>query len=201
MKKEINKIIIILGFITAVIGACLAVLIGYPPVLMSATAIANIAALLAVTFIFASNSVVKNIGYTLSVLLSIDTFKALVLSETYNNPGFLVYYVGFAVMAVGALIYFLIKFLACCGFVKKDGTKSSENCNKNLLDELMRYKEMQQEKVLTEEEFSELKEKILETSTTKTNSIDDLKKWKKLVDQQVITEEEFSKIKSDIFNK
>ncbi|MBE6548914.1 MAG: hypothetical protein E7670_00625 [Ruminococcaceae bacterium] len=201
MKKELNKILIILGFIVAVVGACLAVLLGYPPVLMSATTVSNIAALLAVTFIFASNSIIKNIGYTLSILLIIDSLKALVLNSTYDNIGFLVYYIGFIVMAVGAIIYFVVKLLAFFGFVKNGSTKPSENYNKNLLDELMRYKEMQQEKVLTEEEFSELKEKILENNAAKTNSIDDLKKWKKLVDQQVITEEEFSKIKSDIFNK
>jgi hypothetical protein len=201
MKKELNKIIIILGFIIAVVGACLAVIIDNPPVPMAATAIANIAALFAVTFIFASNSIVKNIGYTLSVLLAIDSFKAIVLNETYDSIGFLVYYIGFIVMAVGAIIYFAINFLAYCGFVKKDRQRSNENYSKNLLDELMRYKEMQQEKVLTEEEFSELKEKILENNAANTNSIDDLKKWKKLVDQQVITEDEFSKIKAEIFNK
>ncbi len=201
MKKELNKIIIIIGFIVAVVGACLAVIIDYPPVPMAATTTANIAALLAVTFIFASNSIVKNIGYTLSVLLAIDSFKALVLNETFDSIGFLVYYIGFVVMAVGAIIYFAVNFLAYCGFVKKDRQTASQNYNKNLLDELMRYKEMQQEKVLTDEEFSELKEKILENNAAKTNSIDDLKKWKKLVDQQVITEEEFSKIKTDIFNK
>ncbi len=201
MKKELNKIIIIIGFIVTVVGACLAVLIDTPPVPMSSTIISNIAALLAVTFIFASNSIIKNIGYTLSVLLVIDSLKALVLKATLGSIGFIVYYIGFIVMAVGALIYFAINFLAYCGFVKKDRQISKENYNKNLLDELMRYKEMQQEKVLTDEEFSELKEKILENNAAKTNSIDDLKKWKKLVDQQVITDEEFSKIKTDIFNK
>lgn len=201
MKKELNKIIIILGFIVAVVGACIAVIMDTPPVLMTATAISNIAALFAVTFIFASNSIIKNIGYTLSVLLMIDSFKALVLKATYDSVGFLVYYIGFIIMAVGAIVYFAIKFLAYCGFVKKGAKTSTENYNKNLLEELIRYKEMQQEKVLTDEEFSELKEKILENNSANTNSIEDLKKWKKLVDQQVITEEEFSKIKSDIFNK
>ena len=202
MKKQINQIIIVLGFVVAVIGACMASAMRSPIASISTSAIANIAALLAVTFLFANHPVVKNIGYTLAVLLSVDAVAGLMLAKPCTqNIGFIIYCIGFLLMTVGALIYFLMVFLTYCGFVKSGKKTANHSCKGNLLDELIRYKEMQQEKVLTEEEFSELKQKMLENSENKSDSIDDLKKWKKLLDQQVITEEEFSKIKADIFCK
>ncbi len=202
MKKQINQIIIVLGFVVAVIGACLAAALSSVAGFVSTTAIANIAALLAVTFIFANHSVIKNIGYTLAALLAIDGIAGLMIVEvSAQTIGFIIYCFGILLMTIGSLIYFLMQFLTYCGFVKHSKKNTINSCKGNLLDELIRYKEMQQEKVLTEEEFSELKQKMLENSENKSDSIDDLKKWKKLLDQQVITEEEFSKIKADIFCK
>ena len=69
-----------------------------------------------------------------------------------------------------------------------------------LLNELTRYKEMQDEKVLTEEEFAELKQRIMENTNNKISSVEDLKKWKKLLDQQIITEEEFAGKKKQLLD-
>ena len=197
MKKELNKIFIVIGFIVAIVGLCVSIadnggiLIGtfFSPIVF---------ALFGVTCIFAANPIIKNIAYVLDVILVLDAVNVLF---TYEDIGLLIYSIGLFVMTAGALIYFLVLFLAFCGFVKKGKKASNSVSGSSLLDELIRYKEMQQEKVLTEEEFSDIKQKIFDSCDNKIGSIDDLKKWKKLLDQQVITEEEFSKIKADIFCK
>lgn len=210
MKKQINQIIIVLGFVVAVIGACLTYILpavtGDWDSAVISTFVSLLPAIFGVTLIFSNHLVVKNFGYVLSAVLVVDGTAdlAIAIDAIYEpaNIGLLIYSIGLLVMVLGALLYFLIQFLAYCGFVKSSNQIAYHSCHKEkLLDKLIRYKEMQQEKILTEEEFSELKQKMLENSENKSDSIDDLKRWKKLLDQQVITEEEFSKIKADIFCK
>lgn len=197
MKKEINKILIVLGFIVALVGLCVSVAYN-GGLLLGLYFRPLVFAIIGVTCVFATNALIKNIAYVLNAVLVIDAINILF---TCTDIGLLVYSIGLFIMTLGALIYFFILFLAFCGFVKKGKKASNSVSGSSLLDELIRYKEMQQEKVLTEEEFSDIKQKIFDSCDNKIGSIDDLKKWKKLLDQQVITEEEFSKIKADIFCK
>ena len=67
---------------------------------------------------------------------------------------------------------------------------------------LGKYKEMEAEKVINEEEFTQLKAQALQTLSEKENvNLEDLKKWKKLLDQQVISEDEFAQLKAKVFAK
>ena len=199
MKKTLNQIVMVLGFVVVIVGTVLANL-DSDIATLATFATANVAAIFAVTCIFAANSVIKNIGYAIAALLA--TYGVGVVS--WINPdkpdiGALVVSVGMIIMGLATLLYALIFVLKAFGFVKngaKDESKTAAT-----LDELGRYKEMLQDKILSEDEFDSLKQKILANAEAKAISIDDLKKWKKLLDQQIITEAEFKQIKDNIFNK
>lgn len=204
MKKKniVSKVIMVLGFIAAVVGVYVSVfeqmgLNGDAGAFLATTLFGatGVAAILATTFIFSTNNVIKNAGYCLAVVLGVSGFAVMGM---YLCVGAVVAGIGYLIMAASALVYYFVELLRLFGFVRK----SEKCCEKagSVLDELTSYKELQQEKVLTEEEFAELKQKLFENADTKVSSIDDLKKWKKLLDQQVITEDEYSKIKSKIFN-
>lgn len=195
MKKELNKVIMFIGFVVTIVGLIICAAADGAN-FASVFTLSTIAAVLAVTFIFAKNDIVKNVGYGLAGLLGVYGIGMMQVSED-----FMVASVGMIVMFVAAVIYFFVVCLKFFGFVKKG--EHEEACGNvgNLLNTLSAYKEMQQEKVLSDEEFAELKQKIFETADKKTVSLDDLKKWKKLLDQGVITEEEFTQIKSGIFSK
>ena len=72
----------------------------------------------------------------------------------------------------------------------------------DISSQLGKYKEMEKENIITDEEFVQLKGQALQSIGDNNRlTFEDLKKWKKLLDQQVLTEEEFSQLKSKIFNK
>ena len=187
----------ILGFIVLVIGTIMAnVLTAGASVTTFATV--NVAAIFAVTCIFASNSIVKNIGYSLAAFVASAGIGVVAWMDPVNlEIGVIIAAVGMIIMGVAALLYALIYVLRAFGFVKKDTAKVDTIA----LDELGRYKEMLQDNILSDDEFDGLKQKVLATEAAKAISIDDLKKWKKLLDQQVITEAEFKQIKEKIFSK
>lgn len=189
----------VLGFVVVVVGTMLSnFAVSGANLLTFATA--NIAAIFAVTCIFAANSVIKNIGYALASFVA--AYGAGVIAWMAPNAldiGALVAAVGMLIMGVAVLLYALIFVLRAFGFVKN--AVGGEDKASATLDELGRYKEMLQEKILSEDEFDSLKQKILANAEAKAISIDDLKKWKKLLDQQIITEAEFKQIKDNIFNK
>ena len=191
MKKEFNKIIIFIGFIVCVIGLLIA---STSPLLGTTINTLSIAPLLAVTFIFAKNSVVKNVGYG---LCGINISTAL---SCFNYGELSVVGVGLIIMFFGAFIYFLTLVLAFFGFVKGDA-KNSASQSTSLLSALEKYKNLVDEKVLSEDEFNELKKNLLSSSPNQATSIDDLKKWKKAVEQSLISEDEYQNIKSSILSK
>ena len=195
MKKEFNKTIIFIGFTFCVIGLLLAALMA--PIGTTLTSF-SIIPLLAVTFIFAKNSIVKNVGYGLCAI-NISTAVSLII-DSNDNSGLIFIGVGLVLMFVGALAYFLLLVLSYFGFVK--GTnKCCDTQTTDLLSALGKYKDLVSETVLTEEEFVELKKNLLSSSSNQATSIDDLKKWKKAVEQSLITEEEYQNIKSSILVK
>lgn len=204
MKKEINKIFIVLGFIVVLVGVMMSIVMNDTLFFANIIGSVYLAILLAATFVFATNSILKNIGYCLAVLVSIDAVFTLAFvadaPKDVDPIGLIVYAIGLLIMTAGAILYYLGIFLALCGFVKANKKMAGSKKSGVLLDQLIHYKEMHQESVLTDEEFADLKKTILENNDRKVDSIDDLKKWKKLLDQQVITDEEFSAIKSGIFN-
>ena len=197
MKKEINKLLIVLGFCVALIAVALKIVISSKAesALTIASSSTLIVLVLAVTFVFAKNAVVSNIGYCLSILTIVD---ALYIFMFESNDMRITYAIGLTIMAAGALIRYLILLLAFCGFVKEGKTCSSDKKCHSDMEQLLNYKELLQDNILTEEEFSNLKRAILTNDDKKGNSFDDLKKWKKLLDQQVITAEEFASIKNGI---
>ena len=197
MKKTLNQFVMILGFIVLVIGTIMANVLTAGAAVLTFD-IVNVAAIFAVTCIFASNSIVKNIGYSLAAFVASAGIGVVAWMDPINlNIGVVIAAVGMIIMGVAALLYALIYVLRAFGFVKK-GTAKVDTI---ALDELGRYKEMLQDNILSDDEFDGLKQKVLATEAAKAISIDDLKKWKKLLDQQVITEAEFKQIKENIFNK
>lgn len=219
MKKQINKIVMVVGFLVTLVGLLIWAVsdMEIDGSLVKGTALEElelflipdlmnvsfIAMVLAVAFVFAKNNTVKNVGYGLSALIGIDGVLTLVslskIDENVleNRAGIIVTAVGLIVMMVAALLYFGMLCMDFFGFVKKSEKDDA-------IETLAKYKELQQENVLTAEEFENVKEKLLNKTTAsnkKNGEIDVLKKWKKLLDQNVITEEEFAKIKLGIFGK
>ena len=199
MKKEVNKIILFLGFLMAMVGLWLTAL-NNPS--FTALSFTMITVILAFAFVNATNNVLKIVGYSLCGTLGASGIYALLveLSAMYISIGAVLMAVGMILMALAALIYLVAFLLGFFGFVKKN-EKGGDNEVSCLWTELGRYKEMQADGILTEDEFVELKQRAMDGSGNQSPSMDDLKKWKKLLDQQVITEEEFGAIKKNIFAK
>ncbi len=194
MKKEINKILLVIGFIISVVGVYISAVADEITLISLVWTTVNVAVILALPFVFAKNDVVKNIGYILSLFIgSQGVFNILVGADI----GEMVSSVGYIVMAVAALVYFIVLILRFFGFVKVAGVTK----NDAVIDEINRYGEMKKEGIITEEEFLDIKQRLLSNSNDKKNSsMDDLKKWKKLLDQQVISEAEFADVKKDFLN-
>lgn len=201
MKKEINKIVLFLGFLTTVAGVWVSAFTDY---VRDAITLTMIAAVLAIAFVNASNNVLKTVGYSLSAVLGAIGLDSIILmfnSKTYIiSTGTFVTSIGMVIMSLGTLIYFVVFVLNFFGFVKTRAKNAPADAP-CLYNELSRYKEMLGDGILTEEEFSELKQKAMDGADMQVPSMDDLKKWKRLLDQQVITQEEFASIKKNIFAK
>ena len=201
MKREFNRIVLFLGFLTAIVGLWITALKSPAFVGLDFSVIAVI---LAFSFVNASNCVLKIVGYSLCGVLGANGLRAMLQLiggvEEYFSIGSFVMSLGMVIMSIAALIYLVVLILGFLGFVKKsaNGRHAEDSC---LWTELGRYKEMLEDGILTEEEFVELKQRAMEGSSNQSPSMDDLKKWKKLLDQQVINQEEFATIKKNIFSK
>ena len=196
MKKEFNKILLIIGFIVSLIGVYVSAAMNEIMLVNIVWSTANIAMLLSVTFIFAKNDILKNIGYILSLLLGAQGLLLFVITPV-TYMGALVTFIGYVIMAVAALIYFIIQILKFFGFVKVAGTAK----NDKVIDEINRYGDLRKEGIITDEEFFEVKQRLLSgSSNKKDSSMDDLKKWKKMLDQEIINEAEFANVKKNFLN-
>ena len=195
MKKTITNIMMFLGYLVMLVGFVIAGLDKKSTALVLTMEFAypTIAATLAVCFIHAKNNVVKNVGYALAALSGI--YGILMLT----SATMVVSAVGLIIMLLASLGYVVVLLLEFFGFVKA----GKQGINSNDISTLLgRYKEMEKEQVITEEEFMQLKGQALQTLTEKECvTLDDLKKWKKLLDQKVITEEEFAQLKAKVFTK
>lgn len=194
MKKEVNKIVLFIGFLTAIAGIWIS---AFSAGNFGGMDITVIALVLALAFVNASANVLKIIGYSLNVLLGAIGLSALIKMPRMDI-GTIVIAIGLLIMTLATVIYFFVFLLGYFGFVKQKGKKASEA--PSLWNELNRYKEMQEDGILTDDEFSDLKQKAMDGADASVPTMDDLKKWKKLLDQQVITAEEFASIKKNIFS-
>lgn len=199
MKKEVNKIIMFLGFLVTIVGAWVGVLT-VKDYIFNTLNLTVIAVILAFAFVNSSNNVLKNVGYSLSAFVGAIGLDLILDMGKKLKVGMLIMPVGMIIMALATVIYFVVFLLKFFGFVKVDG-KNSVGDAPCLWNELGHYKEMLTDGILTEDEFSDLKQKAMENADIQAPSMDDLKKWKKLLDQQIITEEEFAAIKKNIFAK
>lgn len=194
MKKEFNKILMVVGFVVAALGAFLMpMMVKVVESTLSSTYI--IVPILAVCFVFAKNNVLKNVGYALTVLCGIDGINCLING---SGTALILIGIGLLTMFVAAVIYFLLLCLKYFGFVKSGKVSCGGS---DTIKVLSQYNELVNEKIVTEEEFDELKKNLFASNETKVGSIEDLKKWKKALDQKIITEEEYASVKAGIFVK
>lgn len=199
MKKEFNKIVLFVGFLTALVGIWVSV---FTSLVFQGLSITALAVILSFAFVNSTNKALKTVGYSISAVLgAIGTNVILTMFiEEAIDIGAFIFAVGMVIMAFAALVYLFVFVLNYFGFVK-NGQKEASKESACLCNELIRFKEMKEDGILTADEFSDLKQKAMDGAETTTSSMDDLKKWKKLLDQQVITEEEFASIKKNIFAK
>ena len=197
MKKSIVKVLMFVGFIVVVVG----LLIEGISNTMSATIVLSalftapyLATILAVCFIGAKNEVVKNVGYALAAFAGVYGIILII------TGAMAVVAVGMILMLLATLGHIITLVLAYFGFVKSE--EQSRAYKTDISSLLGKYKEMEAEKVINEEEFTQLKAQALQTLSEKENvNLEDLKKWKKLLDQQVISEDEFAQLKAKVFTK
>ena len=200
MKKNIIKTITFLGFIIAVLGAIIDPMIAnvelraYTYLFNGVSIYIAVAAMLGAVFVFSKNTTVENVGYALCAFVG-----ALGVTMIMNDKAFplMLIPVGFIVMLVGAILQFLLIAIKFFGFVKSNDCKAVGDVS----DILTKYKELEKDKVISEEEFNDLKTKTIAASANDKISLEDLKKWKKLLDQGIITETEFSDMKAKLFTK
>lgn len=187
MKRKINKILAVIGFVLVVVGLIMS--------LNDAAVLSyfSIAAALSLAFIFANNTTVRNVGYALAALIGIEgVFVIMDGSMDTMALG-----IGYVLYLVAAALYFIEITIGFFGFVK--GAEAQKGGAASTL--LLSYKQLEADKVITEEEFNELKARVFESSNTQCVTFGDLKNWKKLLDKKVITEEEFASLKEKMFRK
>lgn len=200
MKKNIIKTIIFLGFIIAVLGAIIdpmianAELRAYAFLFTNVSVYIAVASVLGTVFVFSKNATVENVGYALCAFVGV---LGVVLIMNRNVFPLMLIPVGFIVMLVGAILQFLLIAIKFFGFIKAEDKKVIGDVSVTL----MKYKELEKDKVISEEEFNDLKTKTLAANAKDSVSLEDLKKWKKLLDQGIITETEFTNMKAKLFTK
>ena len=199
MKKTLAQIIVAIGALVAVLGMVIdAFIYGVGIPAFNIAYLDWIVIVIAVSFVFSKKDTLLQVGYFMLLILGVSAFTTLLYPDLSVFSYFSISTIGYFVMAIGAIIFFLVKLLKIFGFVKAND-KGAEVCDVVVV--LNKYKEMEKDNTITEEEFNALKDKVLRGADKEVSSIDDLKQWKKLYDQKVITDEEFASIKSKIFSK
>ena len=153
-----------------------------------------VAAILGAVFVFSKNATVENVGYALCAFVGVLGVTMIMHDKVF--PLMLIP-VGFIVMLVGAILKFLLIAIKFFGFINAEDQKVIGD----VFDTLTKYKELEKDKVISEEEFNDLKTKTIAANAKDTVSLEDLKKWKKLLDQGIITETEFANMKAKLFTK
>lgn len=194
MKKfEINKIVIFVGFVFYVLGMLLDTF-SFNPTFVASLQATSIYVLLGAFFIYAKNTVVQKIGYGLCAISGIIGLYTILWTDF--TTGALISSCGSVIMLLGSIIVFITLILSLFGFTKGSSSKTND-----VISSLSAYSSLKDENVITDEEFTTLKQSALENCNGKSLSFSDLKQWKKLLDQKIITEEEFTSVKADLFKK
>lgn len=200
MKKSLVKIFVFVGLLVMFLGVILDPIISEKSLSAVVALLVDVpfyialSAVLAAVFVYSKNNLLANVGYGLAALVGV---LGILLIVYVDYTGLIVIPVGMIIMFVGALLKGILIAIEFFGYVKSGTAQSS--CDAAAV--LVKYKELEKEGVLSEEEFSDLKNKTIAAGDQKVTSFDDLKKWKKLLDQNVITEEEFAALKSKLFAK
>lgn len=200
MKKSLVKIFVFVGLLVMFLGVILDPIISEKSLSAVVALLVDVpfyialSAVLAAVFVYSKNNLLANVGYGLAALVGVLGILLIVYAD---YTGLIVIPVGMIIMFVGALLKGILIAIEFFGYVKSGTAQSS--CDAAAV--LVKYKELEKEGVLSEEEFSDLKNKTIAAGDQKVTSFDDLKKWKKLLDQNVITEEEFAALKSKLFAK
>lgn len=211
MKNVIVKTIVFIGFLVVLLGLIIDPLIVQAstpaeeaavsaPLVITALFIAFpfffvyliLSVIFGMVFIFSKNETLANVGYALGAFAGAFGVMILIDSKTFS---LILIPIGLICMMVGAALKGILVIIGFFGFVKPDGKQAIVN----VADALSKYKELEKDGVLSEEEFLSLKDRALGECKPKNAPIDDLKKWKKLLDQNVITEEEFAALKAKVF--
>lgn len=196
--KSVKKFVMVIGFIVLIVGIIIASLFDTGLVMNNAFFYYYIAAVLATTFIFSKNEIVKYVGYGLAAVNG-GIGLSIITSAGFYDMGAMIEGIGLLTMLLSSFLYIFEIFLGLLGFIKTDKVNSEKKYS--FVEILEKYKQLQKDGIVTEEEYEELKNKTLNNTEKKVDSFDDLKKWKKLLDQEVITEEEFSEVKASYFKK
>ncbi|MBR3894513.1 MAG: SHOCT domain-containing protein [Clostridia bacterium] len=214
MKKEISKILIVIGLIVVLLGFLLDGLVnkidadelskydyGYAyradsmrngsGALISGTALGDcLFVAIACAFALSKNQSFVNMGYLLGAIAGIFCI-VMFPSGKYM---LIISSLGMILMLIAAVIYLVSKMLNFFGFVKAGATSVSDTSTL-----LKQYKQMEENAIITADEFVALKSKLFHDFKPRANSLEELKNWKALCDQGIITEEEFSNVKSKLF--
>lgn len=192
MKKKLTQIIMFIGLVVTVVGNIIdPFMLEGVEIIIALSGLSTVAAVLAMAFICSKNNVLQNVGFGLAAMFGASAIPVIV------DGVYMVTSTGLIIMFASAFLYGFTIILEFLGF-KKSGNKEVKS---DVVATLCAYKSLQDEKLLTVEEFEELKNKALSESNKKIVNIDDLKKWKKLVDQNIITEEEFALMKAELITK
>ena len=202
MKNTIIKTIVFIGFLVTVLGVILDPLIAEDSATVAGVFVLVpflplyiiLASVFGVAFVHSKSETLANVGYGLmafggaigiGLLARVDYFSLIVIP------------VGLIIMFVGSVLKAVVLVVGFFGFVKADadGREPSDD----IVGTLTKYKELENDGVLSEEEFGKLKTGLVEREKTGKVTIEDLKKWRKLVDQKVISEEEFAAMKANFF--
>lgn len=194
MKRELNQIVIFIGFLAYAVGLIVGALIGDFRFAMLSTSALTV--VLGCFFVFAKNEVLKYIGYGLCVISGTEGLANVI--KGYTGTGGIICYIGQVILLVGVVIVFIRLVLKLFGYEKHKG----ENNNIDVIQYLNSLNTLKNDEVITEEEYAQLKAQTLEKANNNKNlTVNDLKQWKKLLDQNIITDEEFSTLKKDMFAK
>ena len=107
MKKEFNKTIITLGFIVSLIGMLIdSIIVESAMFAMLGTPI--FLGVFSFCFVYANNATLNRFGYVFAAVAGVDSIAAIL----FNTTDAIVSYIGFIIMFVAAVVYFIRSLLS-----------------------------------------------------------------------------------------
>lgn len=134
-------------------------------------------AIFAVCFVLSQNRTLNNFGFCFSALLGVIGFYMI-----FND--FDIVAISLALFGAGALLYLITSCIAFFGYEKNSQANN-----------LVAFIKMHEQKLISDEDFAEIKDMILQGKSSK---ISELAKWNKLLSKGIITQEDYTKVKEHI---